>query len=136
MPITPRPTPTHCPDLLPDMPITLFVKTVDGTGFAQWPFVVPPTEFSEIHRVIASSTWQTFRISLKGISTYRKLYLLYLYLFVPSMLWHEGYKLPPCSIYKDRVIQVANYINALRRGGQLVDPFNTVAASQKADIEV
>ena len=60
----------------------------------------------QIKIAIQDEEWQFFRVSLKGQDTLAKLRLLSVWLAV-----HRG---PNSSV------QVENYVNALKRGGQLV----------------
>lgn len=61
---------------------------------------------AEIQRAVRDPQWQEFRKSLKGLSTEEKLNKLRSWL-----LRHPG--------SKKAQIQVQNYKNALKRGGQL-----------------
>jgi hypothetical protein len=60
---------------------------------------------SEIQRCVADEEWQRFRVSLKGLSTAEKLRRLRSY-----KTNHSG---------RCVAVRVDNYLNALRRGGQL-----------------
>lgn len=64
------------------------------------------TMTNEIHMAVAEDEWQKFRVNLKGESTKTKLCKL------ADWLVEHGYS------HKSKV-QVTNYINALKRGGQL-----------------
>jgi hypothetical protein len=55
--------------------------------------------------------WQRLRIALKGTTTQQKLYVLMEYRFDADSLYREDYWIVSC--------RVDNYINALKRGGQL-----------------
>jgi hypothetical protein len=59
----------------------------------------------EIMEAVKDSDWQEFRISLKGLPTKRKLERL--------AVWKEDHK------GRKAEVQVENYINALKRGGQI-----------------
>lgn len=63
----------------------------------------------QINDAVDDVEWQRFRISLKGMSTEEKLQRLHIYrpIYVESQ---EDIK---------KLVRVANYINALKRGGQL-----------------
>jgi hypothetical protein len=65
---------------------------------------------SEIFQAIADEDWQDFRLSLKGKSTEKKLEELRRWLKTKSTTNGVGWKAK---------VQVMNYINALKRGGQL-----------------
>jgi len=60
----------------------------------------------EIMEAIADPEWQKFRVSLKGEDTVAKLGAL--------CVWQAAHKYSRKS-----VVQVENYLNALKRGGQL-----------------
>jgi len=78
------------------------------TPLTSWPFQVPSLTPFDIQRAIGNPEWQAFRLSLKSVPTGIKLARLKLYL-----------ETSPASEYDLRLIRVANYINALKRGGQL-----------------
>ncbi len=65
-----------------------------------------PLTRAEIKEAVADNEWQTFRLTLKGVSTAEKLDAL--------EDWLETHK----SSRKAQV-QVTNYVNALKRGGQI-----------------
>ena len=73
-----------------------------------WPHSVPTLTQGEIYYFTNDEYWQRLRKSLKGLTTYEKLDRLdhYLTFCPPEEQWR-------------RSVQVANYINALKRGGQL-----------------
>lgn len=74
----------------------------------RWPHSVEPIGAQEITRYCVNDPeWQKFRLSLKGLPTTEKLDKL-----------DAWYGLPSQASRRTRV-QVDNYINALRRGGQL-----------------
>lgn len=76
-----------------------------------WYREVPSLSQSEILAAVKNDAWQRFRQTLKGLSTEDKLDAL------------EGY----CQrreekggrLQRSDIVRVANYINALLRGGQL-----------------
>jgi hypothetical protein len=76
----------------------------------KWPHEVKTYTRSEVTGAIFYADWQDFRLSLKGVETVRKLKLLDARRtsLINSGLWT-----------RDREIQIDNYINALKRGGQL-----------------
>jgi uncharacterized protein (DUF934 family) len=75
----------------------------------QWTYVVPSVTKSEIvNHCINDENWQKFRRSLKGLPTTQKLIKLADWLVTAEDQLRPGAE-----------VQVANYINALRRGGQL-----------------
>jgi hypothetical protein len=78
-----------------------------------WPHQVGSHSIHEILRAIKDASWQKFRESLKGRPTQEKLDRLDAW-----RLAHRG--------DLDTQIQVDNYINALRRGGQLDGANNVV----------
>lgn len=76
-----------------------------------WHREVPPLTQSEIHEAVENGRWQQFRRELKGMSTSSKLDCLDRYLTNRERLG---------TIERVHYVRVANYINALLRGGQLV----------------
>ena len=72
----------------------------------RWPHKIGLYAMREILAAVADSEWQKFRVSLKGLPTTEKLDRLDQYLF-------DNREQRPCRC------RVDNYINALRRGGQL-----------------
>lgn len=77
----------------------------------QWPYELPRLSKTEILKCISDADWQKFRLSLKGLSTEKKLDKLEQYLTGDdSDALHASYEVN---------VQVVNYINALKRGGQL-----------------
>jgi hypothetical protein len=66
---------------------------------------------AEIMTAIDNDVWQSFRLSLKGVSTEKKLMQLESYL-------RQREERKCCS--RVEYVRVDNYINALLRGGQLV----------------
>lgn len=75
-----------------------------------WNRSVTFTGREEIQRAIKDDAWQSFRLSLKGLSTEDKLYRLDNYLVSREL---NG------GVSRDEQVRVDNYINALLRGGQL-----------------
>jgi hypothetical protein len=67
-----------------------------------WERMVMPLKKEEINKAIRDKNWQAIRISLLGTSLEEKYERL-------SSLWDKG----------DRTtkVQIANYVNALKRGG-------------------
>ena len=70
--------------------------------------------------------WQLFRVSIKGLSTAEKLYMLSLY-----RIWQLNETAPGTMNGEMRQISVVqcrvdNYIGALRRGGQLDENYRIV----------
>lgn len=90
-------------------------KVVDEESLDCWPYPVPSLSPSDISRAINDADWQKFRLSLKGWPTGIKLAKLKTYLNGLGDIDNE--KLLEEQMLRD--IRVANYINALRRGGQL-----------------
>lgn len=70
-----------------------------------WRRTVMSLTRDEIMQAVNDPKWQEFRLSLKGLPTYRKLIMLDEYL-----------KTHTARVDK---VRVDNYINALLRGGQL-----------------
>jgi hypothetical protein len=74
----------------------------------RWPHEIKPYTPMEVYKyAVANPVWQAFRKSLKGLPTEEKLDKLH------DWLHNVG----PTSRRKQ--VQVDNYINALKRGGQL-----------------
>jgi len=72
----------------------------------QWPYKVEYYSVEEVGiHCVRDSNWQSFRKSLKGLPTSEKLQRL--------DVWRNTYKGRPAKV------QIDNYINALKRGGQL-----------------
>ena len=74
----------------------------------KWPHQVPTLTQETIFWAIDDEVWQSFRKQLKGLTTKTKLIKLNEYLVGA-----------PLNKVDRRRVQVANYINALKRGGQL-----------------
>jgi hypothetical protein len=86
-----------------------------------WPHAVgsySPAEVKEF--CVQDAEWQKIRVSMKGVSTSRKLEILNAYMHSKGSLSEplEGgvYDITLDRRYK---VQIDNYINALKRGGQL-----------------
>lgn len=71
----------------------------------KWPFTIESYSRNAIDRAVNDAAWQQFRKSLKGLPTTVKLDKLYTHLFD--------------ELSDDTVVRVDNYLNALKRGGQL-----------------
>jgi hypothetical protein len=98
-----------------------------------WPHQVRPYSKSEVfEHAVNNQEWQTFRISLKGLSTHEKLTRLdELRQSKLAQYWANKDVVTPDDIANDELQQLVhylprkwevaidNYINALRRGGQL-----------------
>lgn len=73
---------------------------------------------AEIQRAIKDQQWQKLRVSMKGKSTEEKLKMCRDWLRVGFLA--EPFKASESGLgYDIAIIQVTNYINALKRGGQL-----------------
>lgn len=83
----------------------------------QWPYKVQTLTRQEIDEAIKDELWQETRLSMKGVSTPTKLRIL--------ENWRQANS---CDDVLSRAasIQIDNYINALRRGGQLNDKLEVV----------
>jgi hypothetical protein len=77
-----------------------------------WPYTVGLTTTKEIAEYTPDPDWQAIRLSMKGISTGYKLRVLRAYRRSCQM----RYGLPLARKYQ---VQIDNYVNALKRGGQL-----------------
>lgn len=78
----------------------------------KWSYVVLPHSQQSIRLAVKNTVWQEYRKSLKGLPTHSKLDKLEVWLVAPPY----GIASPS---YEDRHTQVDNYLNALKRGGQL-----------------
>lgn len=78
----------------------------------KWLYEVLPCTFSEIDEFcVKDAEWQRFRLTLKGVPTTKKLEMLQI---------RRLYRLRQDSTLPRRYqVQIDNYINALKRGGQL-----------------
>lgn len=72
-------------------------------------YILSKDEIAPGSAAIANKDWQKFRLSLKGLTTQRKLDKLRRY-------WAQGVQSEEREL---RIIRIQNYINALKRGGQL-----------------
>lgn len=72
---------------------------------------------NRVHEAVNNEEWQSFRRSLKGISTRDKLEKLCEY-YLDNAPHISSFDLEPCGDC-DICIRVDNYIKALCRGGQL-----------------
>lgn len=81
----------------------------------KWPYVVKPLSTEEIRLAITDDSWQRFRLSLKGLTTEDKLDRLNAY---RQNLLNNGYLIAQRRT-REVEVRVDNYINALKRGGQL-----------------
>ena len=75
----------------------------------EWPHVVASYSPAEVVKYcVEDAAWQKFRLSMKGVSTPRKLAML------------QGWMQSAEKGQERRTqVQVDNYINALKRGGQI-----------------
>ena len=78
----------------------------------RWPYEISALTFEEIHRYIKDDEWQRFRRSLKGKSTKVKLETLQK---LRSVLTGGG----KFELDRANQVRIDNYLNALKRGGQL-----------------
>jgi len=76
-----------------------------------WNREIPSLTATEINNAVQNEGWQRYRRSMKGLATSNKLDCLNGYL---GRREHDGI----CE--RVHYVRVANYINALLRGGQLV----------------
>jgi len=83
----------------------------------RWPYAVEHLPILRIQMAVDDPGWQRFRKSLKGLTTEDKLKRLDEY-------WNE-IDVDETEI-RPRRVRVMNYINALRRGGQLNDRLEVV----------
>ncbi len=84
----------------------------------KWPHNVKPTTTLEIKFFVKDAEWQRVRLSLKGMTTERKL--------VTLDAWRSHKLLDGHLLPRNREVQIDNYINALKRGGQLNDLLEVV----------
>lgn len=77
----------------------------------KWPHEVRPYSPDEVQEYcVRDVKWQAFRKSLKGLPTEEKLFRL--------NSWHKRTR-SSLSVGRITQVQIDNYINALKRGGQL-----------------
>lgn len=86
----------------------------------KWPYGVMKLQTQQIQQAISDQKWQEFRNSLKGLSTQEKLDKLEDYM----MEGRVGGRIS--EIVSTRKVRVDNYVNALRRGGQLDSHYKVV----------
>lgn len=92
----------------------------DMATLTQWPHELRSITRAEIDEAVKDSYWQRFRLSLKGKSTGRKLYELQGYWNVAQSSWVD------LEERAEMEVQVINYLNALKRGGQLSDKLEVI----------
>jgi hypothetical protein len=125
----------------------MFMHCIAAANPAKWKHPVPSLSQKQIAAAVEDDKWQIFRLSLKGLSTEEKLRRLKQYL--EDDKWQifrlslkglstekklrllEQYLEEKTSSIDNiergmREIRVANYINALRRGGLLNDKYEVV----------
>ena len=79
---------------------------------SKWPYEVKHTPMTDVLRLVKCEKWQAFRLSLKGLTTEQKLYKL---VERRQQAKRDNGGILP---YAEQ-IRIDNYINALKRGGQL-----------------
>lgn len=84
-------------------------------NIADYGLSIEPLNHDEIMEAVKDEDWQVYRLSMKGLTTHFKLSAL--------ANWLERGKTPDSD---KRRIQVMNYLNALKRGGQLDKDGNVV----------
>jgi hypothetical protein len=77
----------------------------------RWEHDIKHLTTEQIRFAVRCSTWQDFRLGMKGVDTKTKLFMLESWLIMGSTCNH-------CT-GEIRQHQVDNYLNALKRGGQL-----------------
>jgi hypothetical protein len=95
------------------------VQVVADGYVTAWRYALQSYSPDEVRKYcVQDSNWQVFRICLKGLSTYVKLANLERWRSVHLVHGQKGadgqYILP-----RRQQVQIDNYINALKRGGQL-----------------
>jgi hypothetical protein len=83
----------------------------ETTPALDWDALVVPLTHDEIMEAVRDAAWQRLRVSLKGETLetrYKRL-----------TTWVEDHKWPTCETRRRAVVQVANYVNALKRGGMI-----------------
>ena len=80
-----------------------------------WPYPVQHTAREEIQEAIADPYWQQVRLSMKGISTSDKL------IVCRNYMREQEAKAKTDHARRMIVVRIDNYINALLRGGQLIE---------------
>jgi len=79
----------------------------------RWPYKLVECPPEAVKDAVADDYWQRYREGLKGLSTEQKLDKLRSYLD-DGILWSRD-----TTGYLQYELRVSNYINALKRGGQL-----------------
>jgi hypothetical protein len=87
----------------------------------QWPYEISKLTRKEVLEFTVNPKWQYFRKNLKGLSTKSKLILLLRWLQFDDHCDTTNGK--PLREYQ---VQVDNYLNALKRGGQLNNQLEVV----------
>lgn len=78
----------------------------------KWPYTVKTYSPEEVQKYcVGDPKWQKFRRSLKGLPTTMKLDKL--------AEWRKGHLFIFETPTRESQVQVDNYVNALKRGGQL-----------------
>ncbi len=85
----------------------------------KWPYPVMSITQDDIACAVADENWQSFRMSLKGLPTDVKLAKLLSRYETASRIANMEPTTLHLEAWKRTRIQVWNYLNALRRGGQL-----------------
>lgn len=92
----------------------------------RWPHSVRSYTPAEVAKYVVDAEWQKCRLSMKGIPTTEKLEILNKYRS-DRLAYSSGHPDIPNSrhladhgvLEREHQVQIDNYINALKRGGQL-----------------
>lgn len=96
------------------------MHSYDRPGIVKWDFSVLPYTNSEVRDYCTNDPeWQRFRLTLKGVPTFKKVEMLR----IRRASYCGSENMFPPRKYQ---VQLDNYINALRRGGQLNDAYEVV----------
>ena len=76
-----------------------------------WPFEVKHVAKKEIEQYCPDPDWQKVRLSMKGTSTQEKMQIL--------NRWRNRHLINQEFLPRKIEVQIDNYVNALKRGGQL-----------------
>lgn len=84
----------------------------------RWPYQVDAYTSLEVQQFcVFDESWQKFRLSLKGLPTEHKLNRLHEYR--EGIMLYNSAHMGEAYLPRRHQVQIDNYINALKRGGQL-----------------
>lgn len=97
---------------------------IDRDSYDRWPEKQSawPQDFVQfcVYQASDHEEWQLFRVSMKGLPTKSKLYMLHnRYVTLVSSVASDNPSGPEWTQYKIQKCRIDNYLGALVRGGQL-----------------